>query len=712
VSLPFRIAVALGLSLALAEVHASGLGQRSRTAITEEVIVRGARADGSATAVSAEAARRELGRIPGAIGFVDASQYADEFAQSIGDTLVFTPGVFADTSAQRENRISVRGSGLNSSFERRGIALYRDGVPITRANGSTEFQEFDPTSVDYIEVYKGANGLAYGGASLGGVVNLVTPNGLTREDRLSARLEGGSFATRRANLTYANTVDGADVFAAYTRLTSDGYRDHSAVDSHYGFFNIGLQVNDRVENRTHITAIRDHFELAGTLSLADALADRSLAGRPVTIGPFFPGGPVTVLDPGPEADDWDRNLEVLRIANRTAIELDSMTLTAGGWYARRSLDHAITRFAGIIDQEEDEVGVFVRATGELTAGGRVLRWTTGLEAAQASTDARRWQNLFGARGALSERSDQDASNVLAYAQLDIPLTEQWRLITGLQAVRSQRESTSRFNSRDGKVSRSQLSPRLGLLWEPAEDVQWFANISRGFEPATTADHTAGGVLPFAPLRAQQSVTVELGGRGARGPVSWDLAVYRSELRNELLTFGMAQGASFIAFTDNAADTVHQGLELGANWTLAPALLEPVGLQLTWRNVYTFNDFYFAGDPSYGNNRLAGVPRQVYITELRMDAVNGWHLGVNLRWIPDGPYVDFANTTSVPGYRLLGALAGAQLTDGLRVFLSVENLLDEDHISNSGTNANQALQNARLFTPGQGRGVFLGLEYRI
>jgi iron complex outermembrane receptor protein len=692
--------------------EAQGLGQAPRITQIEEIVVRGERVDGSVTAVSADAARRELRRIPGAIGFVEAEEFADDFAQSIGDTLLFTPGVFADTSAQRENRISVRGSGLNSSFERRGIALYRDGVPITRASGSTEFQEFDPASVAYIEVYKGANGLRYGGTSLGGVINLVTPSALTREERFTARAETGSFDTLRGNLTYAQQQGNADIFAAYTRLKSEGYRDHSAVDSHYGFLNVGFQLGENIENRTHITGIRDHFELAGSLSLADALADNSLAGRPVTVGPFFPGGPVTVLDPGPEADDWDRNLEVLRVSNRTAISLDRMTVVGGTWYATRSLDHAITRFAGIIDQEEDEIGLFLRATGNAEAGALPLSWILGLEVAGARTDARRYENLSGGRGELTSRSDQDASNVLLYGQIDLELTEQWTVIGSLQAARAERESRSRLNSVDGDVTRQQINPRLGLLWRPGETVEWFANISRGFEPASTADLTAGGALPFTPLRAQRAITAELGGRGEHGPLSWDIAVYRSELRNELLSFGEPGTRGFVSFTDNAGDTLHQGIELGMDLGIARQTLSNHGLQLLWRNIYTLNDFRFDDDAEYGNNRLAGVPEQVYISELRLDSQEGWYLGLNLRWIPDGPFVDFANTSSAPGYHLFGATAGYQLSPEWRVFLSGENLADEAHISNTGTNANQELENADLFTPGQGRALFLGVDYRL
>ena len=83
---------------------------------------------GTPTSPTPKAARKELERVPGATGLVEDEGFADIFAQSIGDVLELTPGVFADTSAQRESRISVRGSGLNSSFERRGLTVLREGV--------------------------------------------------------------------------------------------------------------------------------------------------------------------------------------------------------------------------------------------------------------------------------------------------------------------------------------------------------------------------------------------------------------------------------------------------------------------------------------------------------------------------------------------------------------------------------------------------------
>jgi len=691
---------------------AQGLGQIRADSKLEEVQVYGASGSGSLTAQSAAQARAELERIPGAIGFVDHRDYAGKFTLSLGDALEFTPGVYADTSALRESRISVRGSGLNSSFERRGIAIYRDGIPLTRASGTSEFQEVDPISLDYIEVYKGANGLRYGGASLGGVVNMISPSALATGDSTRLRLEGGSFDTRRGSFAVARQYDTVDAYAAHTRLETSGFRDHSAVDSHYSFANFGVQLNEQAENRTYLTLLHDRFELAGALSLEDALSTPSKAGNPVTVGPFFPGGPVTVLDPGPTADDWDRNLKVLRIANKTGIDLDGTLLSAGVWYSRRQLDHAITRFAGIIDQDEKELGLFARVTGTNTLFGLDSEWTAGLEANDANNDARRLENLEGRPGALRAASKQDSRNVLFYAQADLALTASWRLITGLQGVRTERESTARFNDVDGKVVRKQVNPRIGLLWNVSPEAQIFANLSRGFEPATMADLTSGGALPFTPLEAQKAWTLELGSRGQLGPVAWDVAAYRSELQEELLDFGVPGNFGFISYTDNAGDTVHQGLELGVDINIPSAALTMHGLELTWRQVLNINDFHFESDANYGSNALAGVPTTAYVTELTLRSASGWYTSLNAKHLPTGPWVDFANTTRAPGYTLAGLTAGIDFSDQLGLFVSAENIFDRKHIANTGTNANQYLEDAKFFTPGQGRALFVGITLEL
>jgi iron complex outermembrane receptor protein len=689
-----------------APLQAQGIGQRQ-----DEIIVT-ASLQGTPTAPTPEAARKELERVPGATGIVEDEGFADIFAQSIGDVLELTPGVFADTSAQRESRISVRGSGLNSSFERRGLTVLRDGVPISRASGATEFQEIDPLTIRYMEVFKGANGLRYGAASLGGAVNIVSPTGRTARAPVALRAEGGSFSTFRGNASLSGKSGDVDYWGGITGLTSDGYREHSEVRSLYGHGNLGWRVSDNIETRFYVTALSDNFELAGSLRLADALANPRAAGRPVTAGPFFPGGPVTVLDPGPVADDWDRNLDVYRVSNLTVIDLGSTDLEFGAWYARRNLDHAITRFAGIIVQGEDEVGVSTRLSGSLPFFADQSRWQVGAIYAFSSNDAKTFANDFGARGALRTQSDQDSDTLTVYGQADLGLTDTVTLVAGGQYARATRDVTAIVNAVTGRGEYDQFNPRVGLLVDAAEDIQFFGNISRSFEAPSLADLTSGGAFPFAPLDPQRATVFEVGTRGQAGIVSWDIALYRAELENEFLDLAVPAARGLITVTTNGDRTIHQGLEFGLDVRPFKAALEADGQALRLSAAYTLNDFSFDGDATYGDNDLAGVPRHVLIAEARFDRLDMFYLSTTLRWIPDGPWVDYANTERAPGYETVQITAGVTLTDGIELFGSVENLFDTVFISNVTTNANQRLTNEAIYTPGQGRAYFAGLRARF
>ena len=700
--------------LSVSSSFAQGVGQRTDQDV---VIVVGERQ--FLTALDATAARNALERVPGAIGFVESDDFADDFAQSLGDLLVFTPGVFADTSAQRENRLSIRGSGLNATFERRGVTVRRDGAPISRASGITEFQEIDPLTIDYIEIFKGANGLRYGASSLGGAINIVTPTGRTRSEKATLRFEGGSFGTARVSASISGANEKWDFYAGLTGLRSDGFRDHSAVKSVYGHANIGYQFDNGVETRTYFTGLSDNFELAGSLSLDQALTNPTSVAAPSFIPPAFGGNPFgqPPLFTGPVDDDWDRNLNVYRLANKTVIPLDLATVELGVWTATRELDHAITRFAGIIDQSEDEVGGSIRLTNDAQIAGLDLSWIIGGEAAFSWNEALRFENNFGVPGALRSGSDQTARNLLAYAQADLSLTARLTAVLGGQYLSTKRENTANLNDVSGAVSEAQFNPRFGLLYDVAENTQIFFNINRGFEPAGISDLTSGGVLDFTPLTAQRAWTTEIGTRGQTDSFSWDLSLYRSWIDNEFIDLAQPGfGGSTVSATFNADETIHQGVELGVDFYLTPRALKDRAIDLTWRHIYTFNDFFFSSDPqdlkgnrvAFDGNQLAGVPRHVYISEIRADHDN-WYAAFNLRYVPNGPFADFANTVQTPGYTLLGVTMGVNVTDYATLFVSGENLTDKAYISNVATVADQSAENRDIFTPGQGRAFYGGLK---
>lgn len=91
----------------------------------------------------------------------------------------YSPGVFVQPRfGSGEARLSIRGSGLQRTFHLRGIELLQDGVPVNQADGGGDFQAIEPLSTRYIEVYRGANALTYGAATLGGSINFVSATGL------------------------------------------------------------------------------------------------------------------------------------------------------------------------------------------------------------------------------------------------------------------------------------------------------------------------------------------------------------------------------------------------------------------------------------------------------------------------------------------------------------------------------------------------------
>jgi iron complex outermembrane recepter protein len=145
-----------------------------------------------------QATRRKLSRTPGSVAVVASETYENSYALGVYDTMKNVSGVFAQKKFGEDSRFSIRGSGIGNASHNRGTWLSVDGVPINQADGSGDFQEIDPLSARYIEVYKGGNALRFGGSQLGGAVNYVTNSGANAGYRTLLRVEGGSFGTGRA----------------------------------------------------------------------------------------------------------------------------------------------------------------------------------------------------------------------------------------------------------------------------------------------------------------------------------------------------------------------------------------------------------------------------------------------------------------------------------------------------------------------------------
>src|SRR3546814_4658717 len=105
-----------------------------------------------------------------------------------------------------------------------------------------------------------------------------------------------------------------------------------------------------------------------------------------------------------------------------------------------------------------------------------------------------------------------------------------------------------------------------------------------------------------------------------------------------------------AATFNAGRTRHQGIEAGLDLKLTP--------WASLRQVYQYSDFRFRDDAQFGDNRLPVVPRHFYRAELKL-GTERLSISPAIEWLPQGAWVDYANTQRVGDYATLnlGAPAG-------------------------------------------------------
>ncbi len=639
------------------------------------------------TAATISEKREEFSKVPGGASVIDAQTYKTGRSSTFQDALGLATGVFVQPRfGSDEARLSIRGSALQRTFHGRGLLLMQDGAPVNLADGSFDFQTIEPLAVSRVEVLRGANAWRYGAANLGGAVNFVTPTGKTAAP-VDLRYEGGSFGYHRLYGAFAQDFGDWDGVVSLSDSAQDGYRDHSDQDNQRVFANIGGRINDRIATRFYLTHVESDSELPGSLTQAQLRDDPEQASASSLSG------------------DQKRDLNLDRIGNISTLQLDDgHALQLSTFYSEKSLWHPIFQ---VLDVDSEDYGIRLTHTWSNQDG---WRWLGGVEASEGRSDDTRSINMSGHAGRKVNELQQSANNFNAFAELEMPVAKDWAVIGGLAWLHQERDVDDRLQcnafvsgfclAQDESFNKTYIgrTARLGVRHDYAEGVQFFANFSQSFEPPTFSELTGGQVV--TDNDAQRANTFELGMRWQRDNLDLDLVAYRSEIRDELLSLNDANGDPL--GTVNADRTIHQGLEFGAAVSLA---------QVTFRGQYLLNDFHFDDDDVYGDNQLAGMPKQ-YLKGEALWQQSGWYAGPTFEWAPTHYNVDQAETLYADGYFIWGLKAGYQMPEGIGFFVEGRNLSDKTYVATTGVIADAQGQDSAQFLPGDGRSVFAGLEWRL
>lgn len=616
-------------------------------------------------------------KTPGGADLISHEEFADKYLASLRDTLAFTPGVYTQPRYGQEVRISIRGSGLSRSFHMRGLTLLQDGVPINLSDNNGDFQELEPIFFDYLEVYRGSNALRFGSGTLGGAINGVTPTGRTSEG-VYVRADVGSFETARLLVSGGYAGERMDAWGAISADTSEGDRDHASRQSLRFQGNLGFNLTEDVTTRFYLSLNQIDQDLPGALTQADAL------NAPET-GSFF--------------GDYGRDIDSIRVQNKTTFDLgEHGVLSVGAFINDKHLFHPIFQ---VIDYQSTDQGVFARWNW----GNEKIELTLGGDHRWGGTDAQRYVNTNGSSGSLTYSARQEAWTSSLYGEFRYDFAPNVTGVLGAVYQKGEREQQQDFNLFQGgptdffgTAEFDAISPKFGVIWQSAPDIQLYANYSASAEFPGFSE--LAQVATFVPVEEQTAWTMEAGTRGRAGIAEWDVAIYRSDLDGEMLQFSV--GPDIPASTFNADNTVHQGIEA--------ALSLEISDWVQVRQIYNWSDFYFENDAQYGNNTLPVVPEHVYRAEVRIGDGQR-HITPSIEWVPEGPFADYGNTIQTDGYVLVNASAGWQIRDGLDLFLDARNLFDENAIGDVAATISVD-DTSRIYYPVERRAVFGGIRARF
>ncbi len=633
----------------------------------------------------ADQATAQIERIAGGVDIIADDAFENTPVKHIKDILGYAPGVIVQPRMGDDARISIRGSGLSRAYGIRGIGVYLDGVPMNTSDGLMDFFEIDPSAYRYVEVYRGANALRYGSNALGGAINLVTPTGRDAA-AFAGRLDVGSFGYVKGQVSTGGVSGSLDYFATVSAQRIDGYREHSDGDAVCGNMNVGYRISPNAETRFYVTAATTDQQIPGEVGKAQALT------APRSANPFW------------IVQDQQRNVNAIRVANKTTLNLGETAVEFGAFYNHRHVDHPIFQYFDIM---VDDYGGFARISDDREISGLRNRLILGANLHNGTIDSEYFQNIGGEKGASTASMADRSKNFSLYAENSLSVLPDLTVIAGIQYLHASRERRDRFlanGDQSGRKSYDLWSPKFGMLWDVEPDWQVFANISRSVEvPSFDANIFA---TPTTDLSPQRATTYEIGTRGRSGGIGWDIALYRSEIRDELqcLTTGPFSTCSII----NAESTVHQGIEAGLDADI-PVSAFAAGDRLSLIAAYTYSDFFFDGDPTYGDNALPGVPKHLLRAELLYRHPGGFYAGPNVEWAPGDYFADNANSLTVDPYAVLNLKAGFDAGEHWSFYIEGRNLTDKRYISTVAV-AGEASATSELFNPGEGRAVYGGVRF--
>jgi iron complex outermembrane receptor protein len=524
------------------------------------------------------------------------------------------------------------------------------------------------------------------------------------------RLEGGSYGFFRGDMSGGAVQGRFDEYGAIGFRAREGFREHSRENTELLFADVGYKFSDHMENRFYLTLDRTNRNLPGGLTKSELENDPTQAN------------PLAV------AQDWNKEWTYIRMADKLTVRSDHVEFDAGFFWFHRDLENrgffSPDFREGIEQFYSDNYGGNVNFVSRYEIFGHRNILTIGGSPQYEVEPTQNYENIFGHTRATTARGIGSSINLPAYLEDQFYLSPRFSILAGAQAIFAERHFQDEFfTDAAGNQSNRQnfwgFNPKVSAIYEINPKMQVLMKVSRSWQPPSIDnlvdfDEGPNSSVVYTPLSPQHAWTIEVGTRGEYSRFEWELSLYRSWVRDELLEVNDAFGNDI--GTRNVPRTNHQGIEASLEVELLRDIFVPkqsdrAGDRLSLEQSYTLNDFHMDQNAVYGDNRLPGIPVHVYEAQSLYQTPSGFYAGPNVQCNLSRYPVDEANTLFADSYVLLGFRAGFRQTNGFSVFIDCRNLTDQRYASSIDVIADARTEpNPEIFHPGDGRSFYGGVSW--
>lgn len=599
-----------------------------------------------------------LDTIPGAVATLDTALLTQARLLTIDEALRKAPGVFArgeEGFGLRPN-IGIRGLNPNRSSK---VLLLEDGIPVSYAPYGDNASYYHPPvdRFEQIEIVKGSGQVMYGPATVGGVINYLTP---APPDRSSGfiTLTGGNLDYFNGHARYGTTIKKTGILLDYMRKQGEGSRE-----------NTRFGLNDVTGKLLH------SFSATQTLSLKfnhyGEGSNLTYSGRREAEWLADPRG-------NPFRNDYVDFKRYGGAATHSYVINPNAVLTTnvyGQNFARDWWRQSSNSAQRPNDSADPACGGMANLNTTCGIEGRLRNYTTfGFDPRLRlfhAGDKVRSQFDVGFRGHF-ETQDRIQKNG------DLPTSRDGRIVEdnfrrahawsgfvqnrftigkfgispGVRVENVRYRRTNRLVNATGDTSLTQWIPGLGVSYAPVSGTTIYAGVHRGFSPPRAEDiinNNTGGTIDLDP---EMSWNYEFGVRTRIDrKASLEATIFRLDFENQIIPSSVAGGVG--ATLTSAGRTIHQGAEFAGRTDFRNIFSSRHSLWLrgayTWLPLAEFVGTRFSSIGGFTNvsvtgNRLPYAPSQLLNTTLgyaHSSGLNAFIEGVHT----NGQFGDDLNTVN-------------------------------------------------------------------